>query len=926
MIFTKLELNNFKSHAHTVLDFNPGISLIVGENGAGKSTILEAISFALFKVSNTKNDNLIRTNKDMNEKIEMSVKLNFIQNAKEYRVERSLTRTKSSSRSGSNLFLIDNGHDEIIASGDTSVNEEIQAITSMDKSTFLNAIHIMQGEIADLIDKGPADRKRLIGELLKLDQLENAYKKLPEISKEYETRKAVLEDRIRPEVELNFELKKTKQEHFELSENIKVQREDLDRLEEEISKTNEDKEKLDKLKSEFETLSLKLAHEEENLNSLKKLKNDLYEKYSEILRYENEMNILKPSSEKLPIYKDFKDSFLKLSKLKVDEEKNKELLKQIEGYKNTIAQEKENHEKFINMEAEIKALIGKKAELSSEVKRINELEKEKDNLEKDIGQYGQDLDKFSNKSIDVLSNFDLEEEIAPIKTNDDLNHLDGLVEGLRTKIRNEIDNISEDIDALRKDSISLNQEIKSLDEPLSDIRKVENKCPVCQSEISEDKKNELIHTYETTISNNNKKISENTQKLDKLNKEKSIKESKLKDLDLIKTNIYQNKHLVDDIAKLNKRLESLNLKINELQGKKDDLESLDKIMEVKNSEFKDLEEHNKKYLEASTLLKSAPDETKLKDELYSISGNIKLEDEKLKKFISLDSKLSLDITEEELDKSIGELAEKDKRYNILFGAVKAKDEYEGKLKAKEKEIETKSEEISAIKKAIESSQYDEENYKHMIILIDRLNKKFNESSKELAVNENNLNNFEITIGNLEELIEINRKNNEEFKAVDEYLQLLKYFRDMYSKDGIQEVLRSHSKPLIQKYTREFFEKFNFNYSDLILDDEYNISVFGPEGEANLDMVSGGEKIAIALALRLGITQAMSQGNIETILLDEPTIHLDSYRRQELINVLRSMSVIPQMLIVTHDQELETAADTLILVEKEDGISQVKVNN
>ena len=128
----------------------------------------------------------------------------------------------------------------------------------------------------------------------------------------------------------------------------------------------------------------------------------------------------------------------------------------------------------------------------------------------------------------------------------------------------------------------------------------------------------------------------------------------------------------------------------------------------------------------------------------------------------------------------------------------------------------------------------------MIILIDRLNKKFNESSKELAVNENNLNNFKITIGNLEELIEINRKNNEEFKAVDEYLQLLKYFRDMYSKDGIQEVLRSHSKPLIQKYTREFFEKFNFNYSDLILDDEYNISVFGPEGEANLDMVSGGK--------------------------------------------------------------------------------------
>ena len=92
------------------------------------------------------------------------------------------------------------------------------------------------------------------------------------------------------------------------------------------------------------------------------------------------------------------------------------------------------------------------------------------------------------------------------------------------------------------------------------------------------------------------------------------------------------------------------------------------------------------------------------------------------------------------------------------------------------------------------------------------------------------------------------------------------------------------------------------------------------------MVSGGEKIAIALALRLGITQAMSKGNIETILLDEPTIHLDTVRKQNLINVLRSMSVIPQMLIVTHDDELENAADTLIRVEKEDGISTVKINS
>ena len=58
------------------------------------------------------------------------------------------------------------------------------------------------------------------------------------------------------------------------------------------------------------------------------------------------------------------------------------------------------------------------------------------------------------------------------------------------------------------------------------------------------------------------------------------------------------------------------------------------------------------------------------------------------------------------------------------------------------------------------------------------------------------------------------------------------------------------------------------------------------------------------------------------MLDEPTIHLDTYRRQELIDILKRMSIIPQMIIVTHDADLEEAADNIIKVEKEEGNSLV----
>ena len=425
MIFTRLELKNFKSHADTTLDFNPGISLIVGENGAGKSSIFEAISFALFKSYTTKSINdLVRSNKNTGDKIKMVVKLSFVSNGTEYMVERTITLTKSGSKPTSNLYKIVDGEEEIYVSGNKEVDKEIEVILSMDSSTFLNAIHIRQGEIAELIDKTPAKRKKLIGKLLRLEELEKAYDNLPKISEDYKTRKAVLEDRIQPESELNFELKKAKEEHFTLNERNNALKKDFEALENDIELKNKEKEELDKQKKEYETLNMKLVHENENLNGLNKLKEELSNKYNEILRNQDQMNLLKPYSEKLPVYKEFKESLIDLNNFKQDEKNNKEIITKIEGYKSIIESEKGNHERFVSLEGEVKALNNKKVELSAELKRLDELEREKNTLIRDMDQYNNDLETFYNDAKTVLSEF--EEEIDPIKTNDDLNNLESL--------------------------------------------------------------------------------------------------------------------------------------------------------------------------------------------------------------------------------------------------------------------------------------------------------------------------------------------------------------------------------------------------------------------------------------------------------------------------------------------------------------------
>lgn len=183
MIFTKLKLINFKSHENTTINFEKGISVIVGENGAGKSTILEGISFALFKQHTAKRiDDLVRNNAES-----MTVELEFSSNNREYKIVRT---KKSMLKSSIYKKTSKDGGFVHICTGDKEVANEIRQILDIDSDLFLNAIYIRQGEIAELVDKTPAEKKELIAKLLGIDSLEKAWKNLLPFINGYENQLA----------------------------------------------------------------------------------------------------------------------------------------------------------------------------------------------------------------------------------------------------------------------------------------------------------------------------------------------------------------------------------------------------------------------------------------------------------------------------------------------------------------------------------------------------------------------------------------------------------------------------------------------------------------------------------------------------------------------------------------------------------------
>ena len=328
------------------------------------------------------------------------------------------------------------------------------------------------------------------------------------------------------------------------------------------------------------------------------------------------------------------------------------------------------------------------------------------------------------------------------------------------------------------------------------------------------------------------------------------------------------------------------------------------------------------YNQAKGALDVLGSETETQYKLKQVRNEIDNHVTNIKLAIDQDPHLSGDMSAEELKDRIDDLKQKNEEYNQLKGFIQNKQSYMTQLDSIKEDIGVSINQIDITKNKIEASKYDKEKYDQIIYSSELYERRHSTFNNELSEIKGRARESISVLNDINEKITTSKKFEQEYHDVSDYINLLTHIRNLFSKNGVQKDLRNISRPLIQKHTKEFFNEFNFNYSDLTIDDEYDVTVYGPEGESSMSMVSGGEKIAIALALRLGITQAMANGELDTILLDEPTIHLDSSRKHELINLLKEMSSLPQMIIVTHEAQLENAADNLIKVEKENGISKV----
>lgn len=754
----KLEMYGFMTYKNkTFIDFtkiyDSKIFIISGDTGSGKTTIFDAISFALFGEIQREgfNSNDIRSDFLGGDDPITYVDFYFEIDGKNYRIKRIPNQKAKKTRANVNVshsvefYKIENENEILISDGPQKTDKKIIEVIGLDYNQLNRVMILAQGEFSKFLKSNSDEKAELLSKIFSSYLYKEIEEKLKEASKNSKRNLDIISNSLENEIvknellgdKVDDELIKLKdfQKIIDIIENLLLENE------KNIQIKNDEKLSLNK-KLEDENSKLNFYEKEneqiENYKNLFKEKEKLLDDESFYKNLKNDLAYAEKSIGIKPYY----DSFLDLNKSQKD-------------LKTKLDFENENLN-FIEKELkENKTYLGNKDEL------LKIIDKKKENIV---------------KNLEILNKF---ENLQKIKDELDKNK----------KAFEDGKNYKKSIENNLKEKEKINEKIRKKSDELLDFSRNLEKITK-ESHNAYQKVFECQNFYEKALINDEKIKNLNYEKIqfDKANK------------------AYEKKKILLDKAKENKK----SIQINEFRkdlnergicpicgriykGEIEFLESFDLDIEKIEKDIFDLElTINRSKDKISDLEKSIDFNMEKAEDIEKNLQNYKNEHEKLKESYDksnqeykkeINYKKDLEKEAYKIEKTIGDLEHKLEK----LGNLKNIEELENKFRIKKEELEDFDE-----KKVIESINADKKFVENEEERIKKLDDKIKKLEKEKSSSNSKVESLSSYIKiNQEKILKaeniFEKKIRENFKCIDEFLKYLEKSNDLiYRKEEIQK--------------------------------------------------------------------------------------------------------------------------------------------
>jgi exonuclease SbcC len=512
MIPIKLSLRNFMPYRDNVppLYFD-GIhtACISGDNGNGKSALIDAMTWALWGKTRAKSDDdLIHQGQN-----ETEVEFDFIVGGQPYRIIRKHSKPKRQGGAGRTLLdfqlATDGGFKSISGDSITQTQQKIIDTLHMDYPTFINSAFLRQGHADEFTNQPPTKRKEVLGNILGLAFYDELEQRAKELAKEQETEKTQLDSAIqdivqelaqKPAYELELEqaqtglaqIEKTMTEHEARLSSLRQEKEALENKKQQLTQLEEHiaatKRELERRDQEVEQHKLRIREYEEVITQRPAIEEG-YTQFADARRQNDELN------QKL-------GSLVKLRERKSQLEMNIERAQ-------------------ANLIAEHKLAQSKIAELEAKAAKMPQLKNE-------LQQAEAQLQKLTEQE-------------------ETLNRKRQASQELRTQVS-----------YLQSSQTSLEREIEELIEKINLLStQAEAKCPLCETELGEDGLKRIEAKYTADRENKSNSLQSNQAELASKKTELEALEGEISPLEA---------KLNQDKASAHSKVSLINQSISEVQA------------------------------------------------------------------------------------------------------------------------------------------------------------------------------------------------------------------------------------------------------------------------------------------------------------------------------------------------------------------------